>query len=304
MRCLLNIRLYYDFSLDGGSIFIPSNHGRFGWPLVFLNSGHRREVTVDGQRVRLQQLEIEVKKPKEDIKKQAEELLLMAHGIICYQWYQEWWMINGCWNQNLDSWGVIWCNYCWQVDTLYCRKASPVAAGATGWEGADHAECCSPLWWSWKCRGPVDSWMASRNPGWLEEVETPWDTVNHCSNIFNIFKQELVAWFLFNSVVQLWHCRSMQSQISYLTTSQSPLYSTPLVAFGLKQPREMRWFLSSCCHRHRQPKYFKIAMTKISSKSTSIGLEEEISHNIQPTSAGARVWAWIWLCYLMLPVLV
>jgi len=41
------------------------------WPLV--DESLFTEVTVDGQRVRLQQLEIEVKKPKEDIKKQAEE---------------------------------------------------------------------------------------------------------------------------------------------------------------------------------------------------------------------------------------
>lgn len=42
--------------------------------LLDLTKKNRRlQVTVDGQRVRLQQLEIEVKKPKEEAKKQAEE---------------------------------------------------------------------------------------------------------------------------------------------------------------------------------------------------------------------------------------
>ena len=43
--------------------------------LLDLTKKNRRlQVTVDGQRVRLQQLEIEVKKPKEEAKKQAEEI--------------------------------------------------------------------------------------------------------------------------------------------------------------------------------------------------------------------------------------
>ena len=43
--------------------------------LLDLTKKNRRlQVTVDGQRARLQQLEIEVKKPKEEAKKQAEEI--------------------------------------------------------------------------------------------------------------------------------------------------------------------------------------------------------------------------------------
>ena len=43
--------------------------------LLDLTKKNRRlQVTLDGQRVRLQQLEIEVKKPKEEAKKQAEEI--------------------------------------------------------------------------------------------------------------------------------------------------------------------------------------------------------------------------------------
>ena len=44
------------------------------------------QVTVDGQRVRLQQLEVEVKKPKEDIKKQAEEPLLTDADKMLFVW--------------------------------------------------------------------------------------------------------------------------------------------------------------------------------------------------------------------------
>ena len=51
-----------------------------------------RKVTVDGQRVRLQ-LEIEVKKPKEDIKKQAEE------PVNSVDWWRKW--MNMLW---YDRW--------------------------------------------------------------------------------------------------------------------------------------------------------------------------------------------------------
>lgn len=51
--------------------------------LLDLTKKNRRlQVTVDGQRVRLQQLEVEVKKPKEDIKKQAEELIMQNAALL------------------------------------------------------------------------------------------------------------------------------------------------------------------------------------------------------------------------------
>jgi len=51
--------------------------------LLDLTKKNRRlQVTVDGQRVRLQQLEIEVKKPKEEAKKQAEELIMQNAALL------------------------------------------------------------------------------------------------------------------------------------------------------------------------------------------------------------------------------
>jgi hypothetical protein len=69
-----------------------------------------RKVTVDGQRVRLQQLEVEVKKPKEDIKKQAEEPVNSVdwwrkweNGMIDgYRW-NRWWLISQTW----DTWDML-----------------------------------------------------------------------------------------------------------------------------------------------------------------------------------------------------